>query len=125
MSEAKLETEKSKRQKAQLSRVKKLDADAARLLASIREKVNKKEHGRKVRDAEILAKALGLLTQEHITALQAQTYSQKDHLQMAYEFHQKQNGKTTMDDFLGLLMRGELKQKPSIDTAPVGSIPLK
>jgi len=110
MSESKPDTEKQKRSRSQLSRVKKLDPETAKLLAGIRDKVNKKDHGRKVKDADILAKALGLLTSTHIQELQAQTYSQKDHLQMAFESYQKQNGKLTMDDFLGKLMRGEIQK---------------
>lgn len=117
--------EKPKRSRTPLSRVKKLDPETAKLLLSIRDKVNKKDHGRKVRDADILAKALQLLTSVHIQELQAQTYSQKDHLQIAYEEFQKAHGKITMDEFLGKLMRGEVRSKSNPSAEQLGSIPLK
>ena len=88
--------------------MKKLDAETAKLLSSIKEKANKKPFGRKVRESEILSLALGLLKPEHIIQLQEATYSERDRLEMVHADYQKAHGKLTLDAFIGKLMRGEI-----------------
>lgn len=90
--------------------VKKIDAETAKILFHFREKVNKKDFGRKVTDIEILAKAVRLLAPEHIQELQEATFSQQDRLKMAYEDYVKTNGKATFDQFLGRILE-DLSQK--------------
>lgn len=95
--------------------LKKLDADSAKLLQSIKDKANKKPFGRKVKDAEIIGLGLSLINAESIQHLQNQTLSEKDRLQMAHEEYQKANGKISMDQFIGKLLNGEFlaQQKES------------
>jgi len=106
-------TEKTSEKKPALPKrknvLKKLDADSAKLLQSIKDKANKKTFGRKVKDSEIISLGLSLVNPEHIQNLQNQTLSEKDRLQMAHEEYQKAHGKLTLDQFIGKLIRGEVK----------------
>lgn len=88
--------------------LKKLDADTAKLLQSLNDKANKKSFGRKVRDTEIIGRALGLLQSEHLAELQQSTLSERDRLQIAHEDYQKAHGKLTLDQFIGKLLKGEI-----------------
>lgn len=88
--------------------LKKLDPDTGKLLTTLKEKANKKSFGRKVRDSEIIALGLSLVTLEHLTKLQEQTYSEKDRLHLAHEDYVKNNGRISLDNFIGLLIRGEI-----------------
>lgn len=88
--------------------LKKLDTESAKILQSLRDKVNKKTYGRKVKDSEIIAKALSLIETNHLQELQDSTLSEKDRLYMAHENFVKQNGKITMDQFIGKLLKGEI-----------------
>jgi multidrug resistance efflux pump len=91
--------------------LKKLDPETAKLLASLREKANKKELGRKVKDSELLHLGLTLITPNHIETLQQATYSEQDHLALAHNEYQRVNGKLTLNQFLGKLLRGEINPK--------------
>ena len=93
----------------QINVLKKLDLDSAKLLAVIKEKINKKSVGRKIKDAEILSLAIRQINSEHITGLQQLTYSEKDRLTLAHNEYQTLNGKISLDQFIGKLMRGEIK----------------
>ena len=90
--------------------LKKLDLDSAKLLQTIRDKVNKKAHGRNIRDAEILAVALELVGPEQIRELQEATYSESDRLNMVHEEYQRQHGRLSLDQFIGKLLRGEVER---------------
>lgn len=89
--------------------LKKLDVEAAKLLQTIKEKANKKTYGRNVRDSEIIAKALTLIDHNHLLDLQENTLTEKDRLHRAHESFQKTNGKLSMDQFIGRLLKGEIK----------------
>lgn len=89
--------------------LKKIDAETARLLAQLKEKANKKTFGRKVRDGELIATGLKLIEADHIATLQQQTYSERDRLHMAHEDYQKANGKLSLDQFIGALLKGEIQ----------------
>lgn len=89
--------------------LKKLDLDSAKLLATLKEKANKKSYGRKIKDGEIISKALGLIETKHLAELQQETLSEKDRLYMAHEEFVKQNGKISLDQFIGRLLKGEIK----------------
>ena len=104
-------SDKKSKEVKKKSSLKKLDPEAAKLLAAIKEKANKKSFGRKVRDSEIIGRALSLIEHQHIKELQEATLSQRDRLSMAHEEYVKEHGKITVDEFIGKLLRGE--------TAPV------
>lgn len=91
--------------------LKKLDSDAAKVLQSLKDRANKKTFGRKVRDSEIIGLGLSLVSLEHIQHLQNQTLSEKDRLHLAHAEYQKVNGKLTLDQFIGKLIRGEINNK--------------
>mgnify|MGYP001563316182 CR=1 FL=1 len=78
-------------------------------MSQLKERANKKAFGRKVRDAEIIAVALQLVGKDEIQKLQEATYSAQDRLRLVHESYQKEHGKITLDDFVGKLMRGEVK----------------
>lgn len=106
-SKAKLKPQVEETKKA--AAIKKLDPEAAKLLLTLREKANKKQFGRKVRESEIILVALKLVRSEHVTELQEATYSERDRLEMVHAQYQKDHGKITLDAFIGKLMRGEVK----------------
>lgn len=91
--------------------LKKLDQDTTKVLQQLKERANKKSFGRKVRDGEIIAVALSLVTTEHLQKLQESTYSEKDRLHLAHEEYVKANGRITLDQFIGLLIRGEISSQ--------------
>lgn len=91
--------------------LKKIDLETAKQLQQFKDRVNKKAFGRKIRDAELLALAVSLLSDDHIQALQETTYSEKDRLNLVHSEFQKSHGKISMDHFIGKLLRGEIQNK--------------
>jgi hypothetical protein len=89
--------------------IKKVDLETAKTILSIKERINKKQFGRKIKDAEIISLAIRQVNNDHIRELQEVTYSENDRLLMAHDEYQKVNGKITMDQFIGKLLKGELK----------------
>lgn len=86
-----------------------MDLETIKLLTQFKEKANKKNFGRDVRDHEILACAVKQLKPEHIIELQEQTYSEQDRLSIAHDQYMKENGKISLDQFIGKLIRGEIR----------------
>jgi hypothetical protein len=86
-----------------------LDSDGIKLLTQLKERANKKAFGRKVRDAEILTVALGLVTAEHLKELQEKSYREKDRIALAHEEYQKANGKLSLEQFIIKLLKGEVR----------------
>jgi len=91
--------------------VKKIDQDSARLFEQIKDRINKKQYGRKIKDFEIMAVAIKQITAEHIKELQAQTFSEKDNLAIAHDEYQKANGKISLDQFIGKLLKGQINSQ--------------
>jgi hypothetical protein len=89
--------------------LKKLEPDTAKLLSVLRDKANKIELGRKVRDNELLHLGLTLIESGHIEALKESTYSEQDRLTLAHTEYQKAHGKMSLDQFIGKLLRGEIR----------------
>ena len=105
-----IEKQKPKKDEAKRTMIlKKIDPETAKLLNQLKEKANKKSYGRKVRDGEIIALALKQLEAGHLHELQQATLSQKDKLHMAHEEFCKHHGKVTLDQFIGRLLKGEIK----------------
>jgi hypothetical protein len=93
------------------SSLKKINLDTAKVITQIRDKANKKDYGRKVRDSEVLAMAVSLITDKEIELLKEATYSEQDRLKMAHADYIKNSGsKVSLDDFIGKLLRGEINQ---------------
>ncbi len=90
--------------------IKKLDLETAKSLKQLKDKINKKNFGRKIKDAEIISVSLGLIANEHIKALQETTLTERDRLNLAHEEYVKTNGKVSLDQFIGLLIRGLASQ---------------
>ena len=91
--------------------LKKVDSESAKLLATLKEKANKKSFGRKIKDGEIIAKGLSLIEPHHLMEIQETTFSEKDRLLMAHEEYSRQNGKITLDQFIGRLLKGEIRNQ--------------
>ncbi|MBX2994916.1 MAG: hypothetical protein KF681_08840 [Bdellovibrionaceae bacterium] len=92
---------------------KKLEGDTLKLLASISERINRKARGRKVKDREIIGFALKLISNEHVTLLQEGSYTERDRIELFHEQYCKTNGKISLDQFLGGLIRGDISLKNS------------
>lgn len=109
--QARDETKKTcKKDSKKVNQLKKLDLETVKLLNSIKERANKKTFGRKIKDSEILATALRLISSEHIKELQELTLSERDRLAIAHDKYQKVNGKISLDQFIGKLLKGEISQ---------------
>lgn len=106
-SEAK-EIKKSVNDNKKKSFIKKLTAETCKILQALSEKANRKSHGRKIRDNDLIALGLSLIEAKHIEILQDQSLSEKDRLSLAHEEYQKAHGKITLDHFIGKLLRGEV-----------------
>lgn len=95
---------KKKESVKQTTFLKKLDSETFKALSALKEKANKKSIGRSVKDCEIIFAALRLIGPEQIKELQAQTYSERDRLELAYQEYQRINGKTSMEQFINVLL---------------------
>jgi hypothetical protein len=89
--------------------LKKISIETAKAIQVIKDKANKKPFGRKVKDAEVLAMAVSMISDAEIKILQEATYSEQDRLKMAHSDYVQKNGKISFDDFIGKLLRGEVQ----------------
>jgi len=90
--------------------LKKLAPETGKVLKLLKDKINKKNYGRSIKDTEIISLSLSLISAAHIQKLQESTLSEKDRLHIAHEDYVKENGKITLDQFIGLLIRGQISQ---------------
>ena len=95
--------------------LKKVDAETAKLIQQIKDKANKKPFGRKVKDSEIISLAVRQLNPNHIKELQDATLNERDKLNMLHEDYQRSHGKISLDQFIGRLIRGEIKPSATQD----------
>lgn len=102
------EKEPAAKRKPPKQAFKTVDLETAKLLSQLRDRANKKNFGRPVRESEILAVAVRLVSPEHLKELQENTVRDKDRIKMAHEEFQKKNGKCSMEKFLAKLLRGEV-----------------
>ena len=91
-----------------VSVLKKLDPDTGKTLKQLKDKINKKSFGRNIKDSEIISLSLSLIGPEHISKLQETSFSEKDRLHIAHEEYVKENGRITLDQFIGMLIRGQI-----------------
>lgn len=95
---------KSKKAKHPLKAV---TPESAKVLSQLREKANKKNFGRPVKECEIIEVALGLVTVEHLRELQERTVRPKDRVRAAFAAYQKTHGKVSLDEFMARLLAGD------------------
>ena len=117
MEEVKPATVESKKKKREAT-MKALDPEVAKALTALREKANRKNFGRPIRDSEIIEVALPYVTGEDLRRLQMRTIRDKDRVKAAFSTYQKKRGKLPMERFLSLLIAGEinpaeLRQEPN------------
>ena len=117
MEEVKPATVESKKKKREAT-MKALDPEVAKALTALREKANRKNFGRPIRDSEIIEVALPYVTGEDLKRLQMRTIRDKDRVKAAFSTYQKKRGKLPMERFLSLLIAGEinpaeLRQEPN------------
>lgn len=91
--------------------LKKIDSESFKLLQQLKDRVNKKTIGRKIKDGEVIGLALKLISSDQIKELQEMTYSEKDRLALAHDDYQKRNGKLTIEQFISKLLNGEISTK--------------
>ena len=75
-----------------------------KLLTSVLQKSNKKSYGRRVKADPVLQLALSKLTDADIKALQEQSLSNADRMEMKYREFVRTNGPISKDEFLGTLL---------------------
>lgn len=91
--------------------VRKFDAETYKVLASLKERTNKKQFGRKVKELEIIKLGLELIGESHIKDLQAATLSEQDKLMIAHADYSRTHGKISLDQFIGKLLKGQISPK--------------
>lgn len=91
------------------SNVKKLDIETNKLLFQLKEKVNKKPFGRKIRDSEIIALSIRKIGPDDIKLLQESTFTERDIIAIAHEKYVKEKGRISLNEYLGKLVRGEIQ----------------
>ncbi len=69
-------------------------------------RLNKKEHGRRIKPEDLIALALTLLEPRHYLQLVESTLSNADRLERRYLDYVKKHGHITKDAFLGSLLSG-------------------
>ena len=69
-------------------------------------KVNKKPFGRKVRVDALVSRALNLLSDADIKALQESSLTNADRLEQKYLEYQKSNSGKSKDEFIGQILAG-------------------
>ena len=81
------------------------------LLTEILKKVNGKDHGRCIKADAVLALALSLVTQKEIRELQESSLTNADRLELQYQRYIQENSFISKDEWIGRLMKGELRVK--------------
>lgn len=94
-----------------LSCLKKVDQKTSEKLIDLKARVNSKGLGRKISEMEIISFAMDLIEDRHLMELQERTYSEQDRLRLAHEEYKKLNGEITLDQFIGVLLKSQLKKK--------------
>ena len=69
---------------------------------------NKDRLGRRVKPDDVMAFALGLVTDEHLAAICDNTMSNKDRMEALFRRMAKERRGFTREDFFGLLLSGKL-----------------
>ena len=69
---------------------------------------NKDRMGRRVKPDDVMAFALGLVTDEHLTVICNQTLSNKDRMEVLFRRMTKERRGLTREEFFGLLLDGKL-----------------
>lgn len=66
--------------------------------------LNKKDFGRKLTADDYVQLAISLLTSEHLQKLKEWSFSNKDRLEQRYQEYCSNHGKTSKDEFIGILL---------------------
>lgn len=72
-------------------------------------KVNKKEFGKKVRSDELIMRAIALLGDADIAALQDASFSNADRLEQQYRNYVRTHAGVSKDEFLGTLLASGMR----------------
>jgi hypothetical protein len=80
-------------------------------------KINRKDFGRKVRTDSYIKLAISKLTESDFKALQNESLTQADRLELKYRDHVKKHGQVSKDQFIGILL--DASELPKV--ASVGS----
>ena len=80
--------------------------------------INKKEFGRKVKPDEVIYMGLCAVNDGAIKALQEQSMSNADKLELKRREYIKKNGRVTRDEFLGVMMNGDLAGRTDHEMRP-------
>lgn len=94
-----------------LSHLKKVDQKTAQKLIDLKAKINSKDFGRKISEMEIISYGIDLIEDKHLKELQERTYSEQDKLRLAHEEYKKTNGEISLDQFIGLLLKSQVRKK--------------
>ena len=75
-----------------------------RKIKKIVAKCNRKQHGRKVKADDIIAKAISLLDDSHLEEIKALTFSSQDQIEIQFKKHCQTHGNISKDQFLKILI---------------------
>lgn len=100
---------KSPKKVSQVTSVR-LKNQTSKKLSNFLAKCNKKDFGKRIKGDDVIALALKLLSDSHIKELQNSSLSNADILEIKYQEYIKKNGKTSKDEFYGVLLNGMNQQ---------------
>lgn len=106
--EIKKESKQADKSKSKPTEVfRKIDGQSLKLLNSLRERANKKNYGKTIKDSELIGLGLSLITDVMIKDLQEKSLSNRDRLNLWHEQYCKKSEKISFDQFLGQIMQSE------------------
>lgn len=112
--ESKQDSKASKMRKQQVSTVAvRVKRETKRRLQSEMAKINKKTIGRAVHLDALILRLLERLTEQDIIALQEQSLSNTDRLEIAHRDYIKRNGAISKDEFIGIMLASTHVDKAS------------
>lgn len=89
----------------------------ARMLKSIVAKCNRKSHGRKVKNDDVIEKSLKLLSELEIEQIKESTFSSQDKLEIEFKKYCKKNGSISKDKFLQIILNRAIPEVANDEVA--------
>lgn len=77
-------------------------------LDKILDAVNSKEYGKRVKSDDVISFAIGLINDAYMHSLRDQSLTNSDRLEILFQQQRKRKKELTKDEFLGLLMTGQI-----------------
>lgn len=85
-----------------------VDNETKNEFRALMEKINKKQYGKRIRASSVISRLIKSITPKFIQELQDASLSNNDKFEMAYKEYVLNKGPISKDDFMGMLLAGEV-----------------